>query len=72
MRTGCVGYHFGPERLEVARKTVERFVARARQLYEQEPGEPIASARLGAYVQRWVRWAGVGGLHVGLPTPAPR
>ena len=56
MRAGCVGYHFGPEGLEVARKTVERFVARARQLYEQEPGEPIAAA----HVQRWVRWAWAG------------
>ncbi len=25
-------------------------------LYEQEPGEPFGSARLGLYVQRWVRW----------------
>ena len=48
-----LGYHVGPEGLRVARKTVERFVARAHQLYEQEPGECV-SARLGAYVRRWV------------------
>jgi hypothetical protein len=33
---------------------------RAVQLYEQEPGEPCGSTRLGEYVQRWVRWAGAG------------
>ncbi len=36
------------------------FVARAIRLYEQEPGEALASARLGLYVRRWVRWAGAG------------
>jgi len=36
-------------------------------LYEQEPGESFDSARLGLYVQRWVRctWAGIGDLNVG-------
>ncbi len=29
-------------------------------LYEQEPGEALASSRLGLYVRRWVRWAGAG------------
>ncbi len=38
-------------------KTIEQFVARATRLYEQEPGEALASARLGLYVRRWVRWA---------------
>jgi hypothetical protein len=28
---------------------------RASRLYEQEPGEPCSSSRLGQYVQRWVR-----------------
>ena len=36
------------------------FVARAFRLYEQEPGEALASARLGLYVRRWVTWAGAG------------
>ncbi len=55
-----IGYHFGPEGLTLAAKTIERFVARAIRLYEQEPGEALASARLGLYVRRWVRWAGAG------------
>ncbi len=29
-------------------------------LYEQEPEAALASARLGLYVRRWTRWAGVG------------
>ena len=33
-----LGYHFSPEGLTVALKTVEQFVARARRLYEQERG----------------------------------
>lgn len=36
------------------------FVARIIRLFEQEPGEPFASARLGAYVHRWVRWVRAG------------
>ncbi len=55
-----LGYHFGPEGLTVAAKTIERFVAHAIRLYEREPGEACASARLGSYVQRWIRWAGAG------------
>ena len=50
-----LGYHFGPEGLILAAKTIERFVARAVRLYEQEPGEVSASARLGAFVQLWAR-----------------
>jgi hypothetical protein len=53
-------YHFGPEGLTLAAKTVEKFVERAFRLYEQEPGEALASTRFGLYVQRWVRWAGAG------------
>ncbi len=34
---------------------IQTFLARAIQLYEQEPGEPFDSSRLGVYVQRWVR-----------------
>jgi len=55
-----LGYHFGPEGLTLAEKTIEQFVARATRLYEQEPGEALASTRFGLYVQRWVRWAGAG------------
>ncbi len=52
-----LGYHFRPDRLSVAAKTIENFVARALRLYEQEPGEPLDSSRLGVYVQRWAAWA---------------
>ena len=51
------GRHFGPDRLSVAKKTVENFVARVIRRYEQEPGEAEACARLGLYVRQWVRWA---------------
>ena len=53
-------YHLRPGRLAVAQKTVDRFVERARRLYEQGPGGGLASARLGRYVQRWFRWARAG------------
>ena len=43
-----LGYHFGPDGLSVAKKTVENFVARAIRLYEQEPGE--ASRLLPAWI----------------------
>ncbi len=55
-----LGYHFGTDGLSVARKTIEQFIARAIRLYEQEPEEACASARLGLYVRRWVRWAAAG------------
>ncbi len=47
-----LGYHIRPEGPTVARTTVERFVARARRLYERERGRREAAARLGGYVQR--------------------
>ncbi len=55
-----LGYYFRPEGLSVAKKTIERFIARCIRLYEQEPEEALASARLGLYVRRWIRWAGTG------------
>lgn len=55
-----LGYHFGPEGLAIAQKTLNNFVKRAIRLYEQGPGEPCSSTRLGEYVKRWVRWAGAG------------
>jgi hypothetical protein len=55
-----LGYHFRPDGLSVAKKTIEGFVARCFRLYEQEPEEDLASARLGLYVRRWIRWAGAG------------
>jgi hypothetical protein len=55
-----LGYHFSPEGLRVATKTVANFVARARQLYEQEREKPVCSSTLGVYVRRWVRWVRAG------------
>ncbi len=52
-----LGYHFRPDRLSVAAKTIENFLARAIRLYEQEPGEPCDFSRLGAYVKHWAAWA---------------
>ena len=46
------GYHFGPEGLSVADKTMEKFVARAVRLYEREQGEPSGSP-LGICVRSW-------------------
>ena len=58
-----LGYHFSPEGLTLARQTMVNFLERAIRLYEQEPGEEMASVRLGAYVRRWEGWvrAGLGG-----------
>jgi RNA-directed DNA polymerase len=64
-----LGYHFGPAGLSVATATIERFVARAVRLYEQEPGELLASARLGLYVRRWVRWTAAGLAVADSPAP---
>ncbi|UCF84112.1 MAG: hypothetical protein JSV50_00265 [Desulfobacteraceae bacterium] len=47
--------------------TVENFVARASQLYEQKPGEPCGPSRLGLYVRRWLRWFTAGGVRLHLP-----
>jgi hypothetical protein len=51
-----LGYHFSPEGLSVAEKTIEKFLARAVRLYEQDQGESFGSPRLGLYARRWVRW----------------
>ncbi len=55
-----LGYHFRPGQLSAAKQTIERFVARAIRLYEQEPGEAFAASRFEDYVRRWVRSAGRG------------
>ena len=55
-----LGYHFGPEGLTMAAKTIEQFVERALRLYEQEPGELGGPSRLRLYVRRWVWWAHAG------------
>ncbi len=55
-----LGYHFSPEGLTVAKATIQKFVARAIRLYEQDRREPFGSPRFGSYVRRWVRWTGAG------------
>ena len=55
-----LGYRFSREGLAVAPKTVEKFVVRARRLYERERGKPEGFPLLGEYVRRWVGWAGAG------------
>jgi hypothetical protein len=55
-----LGYHFSPEGLGVATKTIERFLARAVRLYEQEQEEPCGSPMLGLYVRRWYMWVTAG------------
>jgi hypothetical protein len=62
-----LGYHFSPEGLLVAEKTIERFIARAVRLYEQEQGEPCYSPQLGLYVRRWVGWVNAGLKNINLP-----
>ena len=55
-----LGYYFRLEGVSVGKKTVEKFVARCIRLYEQEPEEALAPARLEFYVRRWIRWTGAG------------
>lgn len=55
-----LGYYLKPYSLNISKKTVERFMERIVRLYEQEPGEPCDSSRLGLYVKRWLRWAWAG------------
>ncbi len=55
-----LGYHFGPEGLTMAARTIEQFVERAIRLYEQEPGAASTDSRFGMYVRRWAGWAETG------------
>lgn len=53
-----LGYHFSPEGLSIAYKTIERFSERIALLYEQ--GADIN--RIGQYVLKWLQWT-----HAGIP-----
>ena len=57
-----LGYHFSPDGLTIAKKTLANFVGRVRQLYEHKLREVRAFSRLGAYVRRWTT-----GVHAGIP-----
>jgi len=50
--------------LQLTQPSVERFMERTFQLYEQEPPNKIEK-RLGEYVLGWVRWV-VSGLRISL------
>jgi len=51
-----LGYHFGPEGLAIAKKTLNNFADRITRLYERGASE----VRLREYVQRWQRWSSAG------------
>jgi hypothetical protein len=57
---GFLGYHVRRGELRIAEKTLENYRERASRLYEQEPGEPLRSSRLGLYARRFARWARAG------------
>ena len=46
-----LGYHFSPEGLSAAQKTLENFAVRALRLYEQERGKPLDSSLREAMVE---------------------
>ncbi len=69
-----LGRHFSRAGLTAAKATIEKFVERAARLYEQEPGEALASTRVGLDVRRCVAWAdtGFGGaMNSAVPAIAP-
>jgi RNA-directed DNA polymerase len=51
-----LGYHFSPQGLTLAQKTIDNFVEKALRLYEQEPPHRRMK-RLGEYSHRWAGWA---------------
>jgi hypothetical protein len=55
-----LGYHFSPEGLSVATKTIENFIEKASRLYEQKCGAVSTAAPLEMYVRRWLRWSRAG------------
>ncbi len=55
-----VRYHFSPRGRTPARQTIVTFLERAIRLYEQEPGENLVTARLGAYVRGYEGWVRAG------------
>ena len=52
-----LGFHFGPDGLQVARQTLANFMKKASWLYEQERNGAGAPEALGMYVRRWLGWA---------------
>jgi hypothetical protein len=55
-----LGYHFSPERLSVAKKTIENFIEKASRLYEQKRSAGSSVTALEVYVRQWLRWSRAG------------
>jgi len=47
-----LGYHFTPQVISLATKTLANFASKALRLYEQEPPH-LRVRRLGEYLRRW-------------------
>lgn len=60
-------FTFSPQGLDLARKTMENFLAHATRLYEQEQKGLNGPSVLGLYMRRWRLWtnAGVAGAMLG-------
>ena len=54
-----LGYHFSPQGLSLAEKTVENFLEKARRI-RQRGSETSKKEELSDYVKRWRRWANSG------------
>ncbi len=52
-----LGYHFSPQGLSLAQKTIDNFFEKALRLYEQEPPHRRMK-QLGEYTHRWAGWVG--------------
>jgi RNA-directed DNA polymerase len=52
-----LGYHFKPEGLTVAKKTLASFIEKASRLYEQKRRPVSSVSPLEMYVRRWLRWS---------------
>jgi len=54
-----LGYHFSPQGLSLAEKTVENFLEKARRIHEQESATSGKEV-LSDYVRRWLIWTNSG------------
>ena len=56
-----LGFHFTPDELSVAGKTIEKVTERIARLYEQG----VDLLRIGQYIPRWLGWSKAGHLGAG-------
>lgn len=54
-----LGYHFSPQGLSLAEKTVQNFLEKARLIHGGDSG-PSVKEGLSDYVKTWLRWANSG------------